>query len=101
MNKRQDFRNSEDQYWLAVALCLERFHGYAKTTARHIVREVRSDRAKDLASSVDGLEAELLYHEEPFYLACDISGKESPLSMHRAEYEELLSEVRAPVAKPE
>jgi hypothetical protein len=87
MNRTDDFHLAEQRCWLAVALCLERFHGYDLSVAWDTVRDVQNSRAKELQSDPD-----LLYHEEPFYLACDISGKEFPLPKYRAEYEKVLAE---------
>jgi hypothetical protein len=83
-----DLEHLKDAFWAVVVDCLTRFHGYALPLAREEALALR-DRVeapmyRDLPSF--GYDAELIYHSEPFYLACDIAGRQLPLEQFAAVY---------------
>jgi hypothetical protein len=76
-----DLEPLKDAFWEVVVDCLTRFHGFAAPLAHEAVlglrNRVESPVLGDLpASSYDG---ELIYHAEPFYVACDIAGRQLSL----------------------
>ena len=84
-----DVEGLKDAFWQIVADCLEGFHGYEASAARHAALDLRnrveSPRHRDLPpQSYDG---DLFYHGEPFYVTCDIAGRQLDLAAHRATYE--------------
>lgn len=75
-------------FWQAVVDCLEQFHGFSCTEARA--------RTFDLRSAIEGgpqsgFEPDLIYHNEPFHLACDLASHELDLTLHMANYQRILA----------
>ena len=62
----------KESFWHAVELCLEEFHAYP--------RDMASRRIYDYRRTLEKLTPEglLVYHDEPFYLACDLAGEQLP-----------------------
>lgn len=56
-------------FWLVVRDCLIRFHGISADEAERGIAELREKLAD---SKVPGA-VEMIYHDEPFYVACDIA----------------------------
>lgn len=88
-----------ESFWAVVKECLIQFHGFSHVAAVARVADVRS-RLDQLASSsseeikrgertFDGM----IYHEEPWYIACNLAGKEIPLTPNRAAYEQIIASV--------
>jgi hypothetical protein len=73
------------RYWEAVRQCLVTFHRYSEPDARKEVRRYE----KAVRTSMKN--PDLVYHEEPFYLACNLSGEQLELSEHRDAYESILA----------
>jgi hypothetical protein len=63
-------RHEKNAYWRAVRNCLTQFHGQRPAIA---ARKARALREK-LEASDEGLAGEITYHDEPFYVACDLAG---------------------------
>lgn len=77
-------------YWMLLDKCLREFHGYAPETSIRAVCYYRDS----LERRVFGLEsADIIYHEEPFALACELSGKELSLSDYLQKYDQLIFEI--------
>jgi hypothetical protein len=87
-----DLQPLKEAYWTIVTDCLERFHDFSHWEALSASRDLRdvieSPRYED--SPPPGYNSELFYHNEPFYVACDVAGRELNLDEHRAEYDELV-----------
>jgi hypothetical protein len=75
-------------FWAVVQDCLVQFHGFQNDAASENVSSFRCRLPKG-----DGQKPsfdDLIYHAEPFYIACDLAGEELPLSQYQAAYETLL-----------
>ncbi len=86
MNRTEGRILQEDRYWRAVGLCLVHFHKYDSDKARNAIKEFQNDLGFSMR------DMSLLYHEEPFYLACDISDEDLRLSDYRDKYTHILQE---------
>jgi hypothetical protein len=78
----------ESPYWEAVKLCLMEFHGYDESRASDEVLSYEHDIAKTMKNPF------LVFHEEPFHLACNLSNHQLELSEFREEYDSLLAKVQ-------
>ncbi|HEX5872368.1 MAG TPA: hypothetical protein VFY65_18190 [Longimicrobium sp.] len=78
----------KNAFWDAVSDCLVRFHGFtraeanARTFARH--SEVGSEPGR-------AFEPELIYHDEPFYIASRLAGHDLDLEPHLVAYHAILT----------
>jgi hypothetical protein len=79
-------QKAKNDFWSVVEDCLVEFHGLARRDAHQ--------RSKDLRKRVEappsGISGEMLYHAEPFDVACDIADQALDLSHHRPQYETIL-----------
>ncbi len=81
-------------YWGAVEDCLVHFHQLSKPMAHGKTNALR----RKLASLPTDIDADIIYHDEPFYVACDIAGmhdipdQERLLGQSRAEYQSLMDQ---------
>lgn len=84
----------KDAYWAVVADCLEHFHDHNRAaawmTSLQLRDVIQSPRHED--APPPGYDSELFFHAEPFYVACDIAGRELNLDRHRAEYDILVTQ---------
>jgi hypothetical protein len=74
-------------FWGAVEDCLVEFHGLS----RHDAKKKSKDLRKRIESPPKGISSNILYHDEPFDVACDIAGTPLNLSQYRQQYEGILS----------
>lgn len=77
---------AQDAFWGSVEDCLMDFHNLSRLDAQKRVNDLRSRIAQPLS----GLAGEILYHDEPFDVACDLAGKRLSLPQHRGQYEGIL-----------
>ena len=78
-------KRQEEAYWLAVKACLIRFHGLTEDGADKALESYAENVLARMTRP------DLVFHEEPFYLASEIANHEIPLSKVRNEYESLLA----------
>ena len=76
---------NENEFWLVVTDCLVKFHSLQQSQAEQYVR-----RFRDVLSEMTGSEFGLIYHEEPFSIACEIVGKMLDLTVYLPEYKLIL-----------
>lgn len=81
-----DVEGLKDAFWDIVADCLERFHAYEPSVARIAALDLR-DVVESPRHPPESYEGDLFYHGEPFYVACDIAGRQLDLPVYRAEYD--------------
>jgi hypothetical protein len=81
-----DIESLKDAFWHIVADCLERFHAYERSVAWLAALDLR-DEIESPSRPPSGYEPDLFYHGEPFYIACDIAGRQLDLPAHRTEYD--------------
>ena len=68
-------RHAKSVYWAVVRECLWTFHSFLKTSARNAVKDYR----KKLKGSPSESMRDLIYHAEPFYIACDLAEIHDPV----------------------
>lgn len=80
----------KNAYWALVNRCLIEFHAYSSADSAKAVYYFRST----LERKVSGSEAaDFIYHEEPFELACRLSGQALDLNDHFERYDALVEEI--------
>jgi hypothetical protein len=66
-------------FWHAVADCLVEFHQVPRVTADELVK----DLLRRLSAATETVELsrfrDMIYHEEPWYIACNLAGESLPL----------------------
>lgn len=86
-----DVQPLKDAYWEIVTDCLESFHGYSRQAAHEAAAGARGDlETSPTGGTLPPYDIELFYHEEPFYMACDIAGRELSARVHDREYHVLV-----------
>ena len=79
----------EAKYWEIVRQCLVEFHHYNYPKASTEVASFKDDVSSTMKNPY------LVFHEEPFYLACNLSSKQLPLSEYRDKYESVLAKINS------
>ena len=79
-------------FWDVVAECLIVFHDLDETAAHKKTKELRRrlkglDRPDDMV-----MPSQLVYHEEPFYIACNLVNNQLDLIQHHEEYKAILAQ---------
>jgi hypothetical protein len=77
---------ARDAFWGAVVDCLEQFHGKSKPDAQALANDLRA-RVERPPPGIDG---DLIYHAEPFDVACNLAGVELDPDSYRRPYELIL-----------
>ncbi len=80
----------KNDFWDAVADCLKQFHGIKKPHAIKKVEELRTRLVKAMTAE----EREIVFHDEPFSIACGIAKKELDIGKHRTEYNKILDKIK-------
>jgi hypothetical protein len=75
----------KDAYWRIVADCLRLYHGYSADAACSAVLGLRQEVEHPI-DPPPGYMRDLFYHEEPFYVACDLARNELSLDAYAAVY---------------
>ena len=82
----------KDAFWLVVEDCLIRCHRFDTLGAIQLARSARWAAE----TTPPGISGDVIYHSEPFYVACDIAGledireQERLLGQHRSDYTAIL-----------
>jgi hypothetical protein len=76
----------QESFWSAVRGCLVSFHGLSDIEAVRSVAEFRSR----LEEAPPGVPLDMIYHAEPFDVACDLAGRQLDWAEVRSEYLDLL-----------
>ncbi len=86
-------------FWVVVQDCLVQFHKFSKSEAAEKVTDLQrrlgnihlpsqGDYTGETQESFD----ELIYHSEPWNLACNLAGQELPLDPNRTAYQRILEQ---------
>jgi hypothetical protein len=78
----------KDAFWEAVTDSLEAFHGFSHMRATARVLHLRSELEGGPQSR---FEPDLIYHDEPFYIASRLAGREVNLEPHLPAYRAILA----------
>jgi hypothetical protein len=81
---------AKDEFWTVVEECLQEFHHISAADAVQRSRDLRRRLKSPPPGLPVGLANELIYHDEPFDVACDLGGRRLDLSQHRTQYETIL-----------
>lgn len=77
---------AKDSFWQVVADCLMEFHLLDPGSAQAETIALR----QRIEQSPLGICGDVIYHDEPFDVACDIAGKKLDLARHRHRYDLIL-----------
>src|SRR5437762_4076382 len=77
-------------FWRIIEKCLVEFHKLTKESARIALLDLYRD---SLSNSSSELERDLIYHEDPFELANDMSGKHLSRSEYAGRYKDLRRQI--------
>lgn len=83
----QKNRQARDSFWEVVEDCLVEIHQLPRVDA-HARRNTLRTR---LEQPPPGISSEIVYHAEPFDVACNIAGKQLDLSQYWSQYEPILN----------
>jgi hypothetical protein len=78
-------------FWKTVEDCLVAFHNQNAFAAQKIVCDYRERLADEARQFGPDWMEDLIYHAEPWQLACDLAGTQLDVNDYRAEYETLRS----------
>jgi hypothetical protein len=78
---------AKDAFWGAVRDCLIDFHGVPPVDADVLCTDLR----RKVESPPTGMSADVIYHDEPFDVACDLANRPLSLSHHQAAYDQILA----------
>ena len=80
-------------FWAAVEDCLVGFHGMQRETAAEMVTSFWRRLPQGPVENSNGSSfADMIYHSEPWYIACNLADRELPLRAHQAGYNEILKQ---------
>jgi hypothetical protein len=85
------------EFWAAVEDCLVEFHNFTRPEAAQKVTDLwrrLSDVAHSLCSdsqnSASNRFADMIYHAEPWYIACNLAENEIPIGAQQGAYDNIL-----------
>jgi metal-sulfur cluster biosynthetic enzyme len=81
-------QQAKDAFWGVVEDCLVEIHHTPRWQAQALVKDLR----KKIEQPPAGLQGDIIYHDEPFDVACDLAGNSLGLSPYRQKYETILSQ---------
>jgi hypothetical protein len=80
-------------FWAAVEDCLVQIHQIPRPEAALKITGLLR-RLANISSTISEKAGptfdDMIYHEEPWYIACNLANSEKPLEQHRAAYEQIL-----------
>ncbi len=78
-------------FWTAVEDCLVTFHNVPRCTAAEKVTGLW----RNLPSSIDDSRSafsDMIYHAEPWQIACNLAGQDLPIAAYQQQYQALLAQ---------
>jgi hypothetical protein len=85
-------QRAKNAFWNVVEECLIEFHQLPRVTAHK--------KSKDLRARIESLPREMssnirediddIYHDEPFYVACDVARRQLDLKEYYSRYAQIL-----------
>lgn len=73
----------KNAFWEAMIDCLEQFHAVPGIEAKEMVFDLRSEVEGTPSRTFD---PDIIYHDEPFYVAARLAGRDLDLSEHGPAY---------------
>ena len=77
---------AKDTFWEVVEECLIAIHDLDQPEAHRRSLDLRNR----IESAPAGMSSDILYHADPFDVACDIAGNQLDVSQYRPQYEPIL-----------
>ena len=78
-------------FWAAVEDCLVQFHDFERDRAAETVTGLWRQLPKGPGGKCDEPSFEdMIYHAEPWYIACNLAERDLSLDQHQSEYRDLL-----------
>ncbi len=76
----------KDAFWGVVRDCLVQIHKVPPADADQKTTDLRNR----IERPPPGINPDMVYHDEPFDVACDIAGNKLDLATHRGQYDPIL-----------
>jgi len=81
-------------FWATVEDCLVEFHKFSTERSAEEVKDLWR-RLRKVAPATPGEESvpafdDIIYHAEPWYIACNLAGQDLPLEPNRISYQSIL-----------
>lgn len=77
---------SKQSFWTTVEDCLVSFHHIERLKAREMVDGLQAR----ISTLPEDLNKDIIYHDEPFYVANGLVGKAVPLAGHKRAYDAIM-----------
>lgn len=77
---------SKDIFWNVVKECLMAFHEFPECKAEEKTLELR----QRLEEHPVGMSIDIVYHSEPYNIACNIAGQEKDILEDHEKYQKIL-----------
>ncbi len=77
-------------FWAAVEDCLVTFHRFQRSQAAETVAGLLRRLPTTIDDGKPGLE-DMIYHAEPWQIACNLANEDLPVAEHQVEYQALLA----------
>lgn len=78
-------------FWTAVEDCLVEFHNFERGRAAETVTTLWRQLPKGPGGKCDEPSFEdIIYHAEPWYIACNLAQRDLPLNQFKTQYRELM-----------
>ena len=87
-------------FWASVKDCLVTFHHIDTGTAADKVTSFWMSLSKATLSPGEPDFADIVYHSEPWYIACNLAQSDLPLAGHWTAYQEILSKNGLVIPEP-
>ena len=87
--KKRKISINADAFWKVVVGSLVEFHGLKHDDARKLIIGLKS-RFKSVPPEKREGVSTFIYHEEPFYVACDLAQCELDISKYSEAYDKIL-----------
>jgi hypothetical protein len=84
---------AQERYWRIIHDCLTALHHWNPAEADNAIARLR----ERLAVREDADFPTMIYHAEPFEVACDIAAQQLDYAAHREAYEAILHRARSSV----
>ena len=88
-------REAKEAFWKTIEKCLIKFHGFNPEKAQKACLELYANIESmpiEFLKKKEEYDSDIFYHNEPFYVACNLAQNSLDLKEHYQAYKEILSE---------
>ncbi len=83
--------STASHFWAAIEDCLVRFHHFERSKAAEKVTALWRQLPNGPSANCDEPSFDdMIYHAEPWYIACNLAGEDLPISRYQSEYRDIL-----------